>query len=137
MGRPDRGGFDLIFVRPRREHEEQGVIIVKCVIAIADGGHAMPKNTTDLGEIMDAAKGVGLIENMLGRAQIGHQVEGTAVLSGNRERVQVGLNDGFAGVEDDALVAIRRVLEQIGCLPSLAFAKPLPNERFRAVAMEL
>jgi len=116
---------------------KQRVIIVKSVIVVAGDGYAMAKYATDLGEIMDAAEDVGLIENMLSRAEIGHEVESAAVLSGNRERVEVGLDYGFARVEVDALVAVRRIRKQVGCLPSLPFAEPLPNERLRPVAMEL
>jgi hypothetical protein len=42
------------------------VIVVKTVIVVAGDGDAMPKNTADLGKIMDAAKNVGLIEYVLG-----------------------------------------------------------------------
>ena len=62
MGCQNRSAFDLVCVCSREKDEEQWMIVVKRMIVISGDGHEVPKNAPHLGEIVNTAKSVGLVE---------------------------------------------------------------------------
>src|SRR5689334_5686221 len=108
---------NLIFVCARQKHKKQWMIVIEPVVVIAGDRYRVPEDPAGLCKIMNASESIGLIEDMLGRADIRHQVECVKILAGHFEAVQVCLNDTFPWVEIDAFVAVARVSKQFGNLP--------------------